>query len=269
MRDEEYDGSLLVTKFIKGKNLSADNIAEQYVVNEQHRKVKRSNSVLLYMDILSFHPDDYEKLLDDRILKKITRTYLRKRAPKAMATAVVHRKSKKGNTHVHIAISGINYKTGESIRVSQESYKQAKLDIESYQKKYYPFLKKSEINHDKKQRERGEVIIKDSEYKMKQKRGVLSNKKQILQLLNECYISASSKQHFFTSLAQNGIQLYKRGNNIVGLVVQGTKHRFRKLGYLPESLEILNDRSLLKDHRLREFDIIKDSQKGLSKDWER
>lgn len=267
MRDEEYDGSLLVTKFIKGKNPSADTIAKQYAVNESYRKIKRSNSVLLYMDIISFHPDDYEKLLDDRILKKITRSWLRKRAPKAMATAVVHRKSTSKNTHVHVTISGINYATGESIRLSREAYKEAKITAENFQQKHYPFLKKSEINHDKKVQIKGKAIIKDAEYKMEQKRGVVSSKKQTIQLLAECYRSATSKQHFFTSLVQNNIELYARGSHIVGLKIRGIKHRFKKLGYLTESLELLNQKSLSKRRRLEELDTIKDRQKGLSKDW--
>ena len=267
MREEEYDGSLLVTKFVKGNNPSTEVIAKQYILNESLRKIKRINSVLLYMDILSFHPDDYEKLLDDRILKRITRAYLRKRAPHAMATAVVHRKSKSMNTHIHIAISGINYSTAESIRMSRDAYKQVKLDAELFQRKHYPFLKKSEINHDK-QHDKGKAIIKDVEFKMEQKRGVISSKKQILQVLAECYRSATSKQHFFTSLVQHNIELYNRGAYIVGLKVHGTKHRFIKLGYLPTSLELLNERNLSINKRLEELDTIKDRQKGLSKDWE-
>ena len=269
MREGEYDEHFLVTKFVNTKKLDPDGIAKEYIYNEtNYRKHKRSNSVLLQMDILSFHPDDYDLLKDNRILKKITRTWIRKRAPYAMATAVVHRGSKNKNTHVHIAISGINYKTGESSRLSKEVYMQCKLDIESYQKKHFPFLKKSEIRHDKKSQELGKAVIKDVEYKMQQKRGVVSSKIKALELLADAYLKASSEQQFYTLLKYAGIELYKQRGKYTGFKINNRKHRFRKLGYLPHSLQLLNNKEINTTKRLEELETIKNRQKDLSKDWE-
>jgi len=146
LREIEHEKSFVLTRFIKGNNKSVEYIKNQLAANESYRLHKRKNSVKLYMDILSFHKDDAHKLGNDK-LKKIARKYISLRANCAIALATVHRD--KSHVHLHILLSGVEYRTGNSIRVTRDEFKKVKQEIEAYQAKEYPELFKSAINHDK------------------------------------------------------------------------------------------------------------------------
>src|SRR5690606_25495304 len=97
-RENERDSGFVLTKFIKRKNLSTEELQQQFLSNEQLRINKRKNNVVLYMDILSFHPRDSERLNNEK-LHQITLKYLSLRAPKSIAIATVHRNEKQ---HTHL-----------------------------------------------------------------------------------------------------------------------------------------------------------------------
>lgn len=148
LRESERENGFIVTKFIKGTDRSAEELARQYLQNETYRKNRRKNNVLLYMDILSFHSDDSEKL-NNEALKKIAKKYISLRAPLSIVTATVHR-NEKSHTHLHFAISGTQYRTGKSNRISRDDFKnKVKIPMEQFQLLHFPELKRSEIDHDK------------------------------------------------------------------------------------------------------------------------
>jgi len=144
MREAEREGSFVLTRFVQGKDYSADAIANQYEENEQYRKHPRKNNVKIHMEILSFHPDDTDKL-NNSIMQKIARKYISLRSNLAMAVATVHRDAK--HTHLHFVFSGIEWKTGKSSRMSKVEFQKMKLDMEAFQKSRFPQLTKSEISH--------------------------------------------------------------------------------------------------------------------------
>ena len=74
-RESEIDNGFRLTKFIKGKNLSVEALQNQLLINEQLRLNRRKNNVVLYMDILSFHPRDAQRLTNEK-LHQITMKYL-------------------------------------------------------------------------------------------------------------------------------------------------------------------------------------------------
>ncbi|WP_299884357.1 relaxase/mobilization nuclease domain-containing protein [uncultured Lacinutrix sp.] len=146
LREAEQDDSFVLTRFIKGKNLSNNEISKQFYANEQHRINPRKNNVKLYMEILSFHSDDAKDLTNDK-LKKIAREYLKLRSPLSVALVTAHKKEK-DHVHLHILLSGVEYKTGKSIRISRDDFKnKVKLPMEQFQEKHFPELSKSAINH--------------------------------------------------------------------------------------------------------------------------
>lgn len=148
LRDSEQEEGFVITKFVKGIDVPAKELSKQYLQNESYRQNRRKNNVLLYMDILSFHEDDADKLSNEA-LKKIAKKYISLRAPLSMVTATVHR-NEKSHTHLHFAISGTEYRTGKSNRISRDDFKnKVKIPIEQFQKTHFPELKRSEISHDK------------------------------------------------------------------------------------------------------------------------
>lgn len=235
LRETEKDQAFMLTKFIKGKDLSIEQLHAQLLSNEGLRVNRRKNNVVLYMDILSFHPQDAERLSNEK-LHQIALKYLSLRAPKSIALATVHRHEKE-HTHLHICFSGVEYKTGRSIRISREDFKQkVKLEMEKYQQDVFPELTLSKIRHEKSV-SRNKEHKKETE-KIMETNGGLSEKQQLLQNLEEVFKTATSEQDFYEKLKTKGVKLYTRNGKITG--IEGRrKFRFRVLGYTAEILQSL------------------------------
>ena len=144
LRDTEMEGGFVSTRFVKGSDHSPKALAKQFERNESFRQNKRKNNVVLYMDILSFHQCD--GYISNEILQLITKKYLSMRAPLSIAVATVHR-HEKSHTHLHICY-GIEYRTGKSVRISKSDFQNlVKLPMEQFQRRQFPELKFSEIDH--------------------------------------------------------------------------------------------------------------------------
>ena len=234
-RENERNSGFELTKFIKGKNLSVEELSSQFRSNEQFRINRRKNNVVLYMDILSFHPRDAERLTNDK-LHQIALKYLSLRAPKSIAVATVHR-NEKYHTHLHLVFSGIEYKTGKSIRMSKEDFQnKVKIPMEKYQQEVFPELMLSKIKHEKKYNIKKEQK-KDSEIIMEIE-GEISEKQKILTTLEKVFTTATSEKDFYQKLESKNIKLYSRNGKITG--IEGNrKFRFSRLGYTPELLQSL------------------------------
>lgn len=235
LRETEMDQSFMLTKYVKGRDFSVEQLYDQFHSNETLRINRRKNNVVLYMDILSFHPKDKERLSNDK-LHQIALKYLSLRAPKSIAVATVHRNEKE-HTHLHICFSGVEYKSGKSIRISKEDFRQkVKLPMEKYQQDIFPELTLSKIRH-----ERGRVSQrehkKEAEKLLETNKGQ-SEKQLLLKLLEEVFKTATSEADFYQKLEQNGIKMYTRNGKITG--IEGKrKFRFRVLGYTSEILQSL------------------------------
>lgn len=246
-RENERGNGFVFTKFIKGKGLSVEELGQQLLLNEQFRIHKRKNNVRLYMDILSFHPRDAERLNNEK-LHQIALKYLSLRAPKSMAIATVH-KNEKNHTHLHICFSAVEYKTGKSIRISKEDFQhKVKLEMEKYQQEVFPELVLSKIHH-KKSLTPKKLLKKENE-KILEEFGEISEKQEVLKVVEDVFTVSKSQQDFYKKLEEKGLQLYSRNGTIVG--IQGNrKFRFKTLGYTPEILQQLElDQTLRKRKEL-------------------
>lgn len=234
-RECEKDETFVITKYIKGKNLSIEQLHEQFQNNEELRINKRKNNVVLYMDILSFHPKDSERLNNEKLFQ-ITLKYLSLRAPRSIAVATVHRKEKE-HTHLHICFSGVEYKTGKSIRISRDDFRErVKIPMEKFQQELFPELSLSQIRHEQSIQIKAER--KRETEKRLEARGEKSEKQQLLVLLEEVFKTAKSEQDFYQKLQYRGVSLYSRNGKITG--IEGNrKFRFIGLGYTPEILQSL------------------------------
>jgi hypothetical protein len=146
LREVEQEDSFVMTRFIKGKDVSAEEISKQFLQNEQYRVNPRKNNVKLFMEILSFKKEN-AKDLDNNKLKKIARQYLKLRSPLSVALVTAHKKEK-DHIHLHVLLSGTAYKTGKSVRISRDDFKnKVKVPAEAYVRKHFPELELSAINH--------------------------------------------------------------------------------------------------------------------------
>ncbi len=261
-RETERNNGFELSKFIKGKNLSVEELSSQFLSNEAFRIVKRKNSVVLYMDILSFHPRDAERLTNDK-LHQITLKYLSLRAPKSIAVATIHR-NEKDHTHIHIIFSGIEYKTGNSIRMSKEDFQnKVKLEMEKYQQKTFPELMLSKIKHEKSFIPKKEQK-KDSEIIM-EIQGEIPEKQKILKVIEEVFTTATSEKDFYQKLESKNIKLYSRNGKIVG--IEGNrKFRFSRLGYTTELLQSLEQHPT-QNQRLEWLQNIREKKQEKERKW--
>jgi len=146
LRESERDEGFVFTRFIKGKNPTQQQIIQAFEQNETYRLTKRKNSVKVYMEILSFHKDNAKDLSNEK-LQKIARKYISLRSNLSVALATVHR-NEKDHVHLHILLSGTEYKTGRSVRISRDDFEnKVKISAEKYVRQNFPELQRSAIHH--------------------------------------------------------------------------------------------------------------------------
>ena len=67
LKDQDREGSFVLTRFIRGKEINRETIIAQFEKNESYRLHKRKNNVKLFMDILSFHSDNAKDLTNEKL----------------------------------------------------------------------------------------------------------------------------------------------------------------------------------------------------------
>lgn len=237
--------------FIIKQNLTGKNIKEwvkEFEKNEQSRIHQRSNNVKIFHEILSFHRD--EKHLTMEKLQDIGKKYLELRNENAVALAVPHQD--KEHLHLHIALSGVEAKTGRALRVSQAEFKAIKQQIQEYQLQKYPELTKSIVDHSGKRKEKP----KDREFQLIKRTHKVSEKDRTKQTLEQCFKQALSQADFIKRVSQAGLKVYERGGKPTG--IEGDrKMRFSNLGFGLSKLSDLDNRAT----RLNEIESLrKESQ---------
>lgn len=224
-------GSFAVTHNLKG--LTIDKWEKQFMDNDKFRNVSRKDSIYLSHEILSWHKDDAKDLTLDK-MKEIATEYINKRNPNGMYVCVPH--FDKDHYHIHICASGVEYRTGKALRLSKAEFGTLKKDIQKYQIEKFPEIKKSSVEHGKKEKNK----LTEKEYKLKQRTGRETQKEQLMGMLKTCYKKAESKEDFYNKLRECGINTYERGGKISGVVFDETKHRFKGLGYEEKFIESLD-----------------------------
>ena len=232
-RDRLFDSnknSFAITHNLKGKTIY--HWLEHYKENEIFRKIKRSDSVYLTHEILSWHKDDAKNIMLEK-LETMAREYIRQRNPNGIYVAVPH--FDKQHYHIHICASGIEFKTGKSLRLTKTNLQKLKKNIQQFQIKKFPELSKSVVEHGKKEK----TFLSDKEYQIKLRTGRETNKEYIIGILETCYKKADSKETFFRLIKECQFQLYERGGRISGVIFNNRKFRFKGLGFADQRLKEL------------------------------
>ena len=130
-RDAEHEESFAVLHNLRPGDLPS--IAEQFRANDAYRK-ERANGVVLYHEILSVSDLDRVSVTPE-ILEDLCRYYLKLRAPNALAFAQPH--FDKGHLHIHIGISGVEYKSRKTLRMNNAQFERIRRGLEKYQREHY------------------------------------------------------------------------------------------------------------------------------------
>lgn len=240
--------SFIVTHNLKGNSINE--WEKQFKENEVFRTQRRKDSVLLRHEILSWHREDAKNITLQK-LEEMTREYIKLRNPNGLYIAAPH--FDKGHYHVHVCASGVEYRTGKSLRLSKKELKKLKKDIQGYQVERFPELSHSIVQHGKKEKS----LVSEKEYQHKLRTGRETDKEKIIGMLKINYEKAVSKENFIEKLKESGLSIYSRSGKVTGILYQGWKFRFKKLGFTDERLKEL-DQSL---ERERELQKIRESRK--------
>lgn len=222
--------SFAITHNLKGNSIEA--WVRQLKHNESFRLRRRKDSVLLTHEILSWHRDDAQHITLAK-MEAMAREYIRQRNAKGMYVAAPH--FDKENYHIHIFASGVEYKTGKSLRVSKLGLQKIKKDVQQYQVEHFPELSKSVVPHGKKSSPRNE-----KEYQFKLRTGRETEKEKIIRIMKDCFKKSNSPKEFLSLIDQSGFQAYERGGRITGIICNGYKFRFNRIGFAEERLMELN-----------------------------
>ena len=232
-KDRLFDvnkNSFAITHNLKGKTVTE--WEKQYKENEQFRKIKRSDSVYLTHEILSWHRDDAKHITLAK-MEEMAREYIKLRNSKGMFVAVPH--WDKQHLHLHICASGIEFKTGKSLRLPKVELQKLKKDIQQFQIERFPELSKSVVQHGRKEKS----VLTDKEYQIKLRTGRETDKEQLIGMLKTCYKKANSKETFLQLLKECNLIPYERGGKTSGIVFKDKKFRLKGLGFTKERLNEL------------------------------
>lgn len=226
--------SFVISHNLHGKTI--DSWVEQYSLNESFRKIKRSDSTILTHEILSWHSKDASEITLDK-LKAMTHEYIRLRNIKVMFLAVPH--FDKEHYHVHICASGLEFRTGKSLRLSRSEFTKLKKDIQLFQQQHFPELSHSVVDHGKLKPE----SMSDKEFQYKLRSGRDSKREMLSAILKTCYKKAISRDTFLELLKDCNAIPYSRGGVVKGVTFEGLKFRFERVGFGERWLERLEKTS--------------------------
>lgn len=242
-------GSFVLQHNVNGKGIDA--WTKAFMKNERNRVHHRSNSVKVYHEVMSFNKRDAPYITASMLLDFASK-YTQLRADNALCIAIPH--FDKDNPHVHFAISGVDGYTGLSSRVSQERFKEIKLEMQSYQLEKYPELYNSIVDHNKKERTKNN----EREFQLLKRSKEASEKGKIKLMLKEIYNTSNSKDDFYSKIEQQGYKIYERGNKKYGVIIDTRKIRFNTLGFNERQLDglnILNEFQKLRERTISEREL--------------
>jgi len=239
---DQEGGSFVITHNLKGNKI--DGWVKQFKENETYRKRKRSNSVLLTHEILSWHKNDTENISLEK-MEEMAREYIQMRNPNGIYIAVPH--FDKNHYHIHICASGVEYRTGKSLRMSKVGFQKLKKNIQNYQVERFPELSNSIVAHGRKDKS----LISEKEYQFKLRTRRATDKELLTEILKTCYNSSVSKDDFLGKLKVCKLKTYDRSGKITGVLFGNHKFRFNRLGFTSDRLEKLN-KSIKREKELRD-----------------
>lgn len=248
--------------------IDPNKVHKDFLLNDRVYRKKRSDGVALYHEILSFSPKDAEHISDEK-LEVLAKKYIDIRCPEAQVLGNIHRE--KQHIHLHLLISGNDYKSSKSLRLSRAKFKAVRLEIEEFQKTRFPELEHS-IAYLGKIREKSDKKRSDqkkrseNEFQMKARlKGKEPTKKEILkQRVSEILESIKNPKEFLMALKdESDFELYEYRGKVTGIIFEGKKYRFTTFGIAKERLQKLREQYLRMKQFSNQLNKTKSIDRGL------
>ena len=232
--------------------------AKQFDDNEKLRLRKRKDNILLHHTIISFSNKDKEHITKN-LLKDVAKKYIELRGKENMYIATPH--YDRDHIHLHIAMSGCKYKTGEANRLSHKQFRDLKLELDEYQREKYPNLIHSLPKHGKKNSK--EYTGKEQILKTANR---INQKQEVHHSLNTAFQKSRSVKDFLDQVKEDGFEPYFRGGKLYGVQNDlDRRFRFKTLGIEIKELEAREET----DKRLsRDLDDLRSLRESKSDDRE-
>jgi hypothetical protein len=228
MEEGTNDRSLVLTHNVRGNSVEA--WVGEFLETEDARLTRRTDSVTLYHEVMSFHDEDTNAITQEK-LEDLTLQYINLRAEKGLVVAVSHHN--RDHVHVHFCISGVEHSTGKSMRMSQSQFTAVKRSMQTYQQQRYPEIAKSIADHGRKARQ----VRNEPEYLMKQRTEQPSKREMLAEQLRTLFEQSRSCERFAKALSEHGMELYLRNGRPQGVLADGMKYRLSSIGISNEDVE--------------------------------
>ncbi len=179
-------------------------LAREFLNNDEKRDVRRSDSNVLGHEIISFGPEDSRYLNREKLIE-MAQKYISLRNPKGLYYIVPHLEE---HIHLHV-ICGATDTQGKSLRMSKDELSTLREQFQDYHLKRFPELKHSSVRT-------GKDAVRNKETELKQ-------------FLKEVLKGDSTRESLQEKLAEKGMSFYERNGRLTG-VKWGKKYRFKTLG---------------------------------------
>ena len=209
---------VIISHNFKGK--SKDEWVKEFMENESFRQHVRKDQIYIYHEIISLSNRENMEMITQEILHDLTEQYIALRGKEGMYIAAFH--EDKDHSHIHFAISGVKYRTGQAHRLTHTTMHELKINFQEYHKRHYPFLSFSNPEHGK-----GKEYLTHNEYFLKTKR--TNVKETVKEKIHDLFKEANSQQQFLQLLQQNDLHYYERNGKPTGVVFDNLRFRFSRL----------------------------------------
>lgn len=171
-------------------------------------------------EIISFSNNELPEHFTSETAQRLAHEYFRLRGSDGVMIGAWHRD--KSHIHLHVAASGLKYRTGTSFRLSKEKLLELKVSFQEFHAQELG-LTKSICEHGK-----GKPFVKDREWYALHKDERNLQKEQISQVIKTCLALAGSKRQFYELLRDRNLHYYERNGVPAGIEVDEGKFRFSR-----------------------------------------
>lgn len=250
----------LITYIMSDKNRSEESTAWSYFHNlsefetekvirafeaNQRYAKKHSRTIAARHLIISFSPENTKDLNPD-IIRDLVNKYIELWGLNGVMFGRLHQNPEDAHIHVHLVVSGNEYQSNKSTRISKAKFLELQRELERYQAQNYPELEASLVKIGKSRKNAKTKPLTEGERKMTERLGNIPTKKaemkeQLLGFIQQ----AQSTKALYDQLLANGYEIYLYKEKVRGIikVADGKKFRFSTLGLTPEMiLELQTER---------------------------
>lgn len=199
-----------------------EEVIREFLENSEYLKNSRGKN-FLYHEIISLKENNLPLNEQKAILEDLAFKYLSLRAENHLGLMALH--LDKEHIHIHLMISANRISENKRTRLSKKKFHSIQQSIERYTNQTYPQLEPTSHYLRDKNLEKD----KQSEQELKHKRGKISKKEQLKNILKEAFEKANSTIFLKNHFKDLDIEFYIRGKT-TGVIFEAKKYRLKTLG---------------------------------------